>query len=146
MTAKINRSRQESASEHRVSPIAKGEIEVLRYLVKSALGKKKGDDEILKEASFGNINVSFIRHELFKNGKRVSAGTRELRLLKYFILHEGEVISRDKLLHDVWDFDKNPTTRSVDNYVLRLRKIIEDDPAVPKYILTMHRAGYKFIR
>lgn len=114
-------------------------------MVRSTLGKNCGERS-LSEASFGEIRVNFIRHELFKKGRPVPANAREMKLLKYFLLHEGEVVSRDQLLKDVWGFENNPTTRSVDNYVLRLRKIIEDDYTEPKYILTVHRAGYKFHR
>jgi DNA-binding response OmpR family regulator len=67
-------------------------------------------------------------------------------LLKYFLQHEGEVVSRDQLLTDVWGFEKTPSTRSVDNYILSLRKKIEDDAAHPRHILTFRGAGYKFIR
>jgi DNA-binding response OmpR family regulator len=144
MPAKNKKSKLKLSSKAGDDPIAKGEIDVLRYLVRSELGKKKNDRENLTETSFGEINVSFKCHELFKKGKRVPANARELRLLKYFFIHEGEVLSRDQLLRDVWGFDNNPTTRSVDNYVLRLRKIIEDDPAAPQFILTVHGAGYKF--
>jgi DNA-binding response OmpR family regulator len=137
--------RHKSLSKHNPPPIAESEIDVLKLMVKSTLGKKYGERS-LSEASFGNICVNFIRHELFKNGKLVPANAREMRLLKYFLLHEGEVLSRDQLLQDVWGFENNPTTRSIDNYVLRLRKKIEIDYTSPRYILTVHGIGYQFKR
>ena len=129
-----------------VSPIAEGEIDVLKYIVKSTLGKgpekQSGPDEI----SFGNVRVNFVRHELFRNGTPVGANAREFQILRYFLQHEGEVVSRDRLLADVWGFETVPTTRSVDNYILSLRKKIEDDAAHPRYLLTFRNAGYKFLR
>ena len=76
------------------------------------------------------------------NPVRLSA--TEYRILHYFIDHESEVISRDKFLDEVWGYDSYPTTRTVDNYILSLRKKIEDDPANPKHLLTVHKVGYKF--
>jgi len=64
----------------------------------------------------------------------------------YFIDHESEVISRDKFLDEVWGYDSYPTTRTVDNYILSLRKKIEDDPANPKHLVTVHKVGYKFVK
>jgi two-component system, OmpR family, alkaline phosphatase synthesis response regulator PhoP len=126
--------------------IPEGEIDVLKVLVRSTLGRKKGNEAALTEISFGDVRVDFVKQELFRSGRRMTARTREFELLKYFLLHEGKVITRDQLLRDVWGFDHNPTTRSVDNYVLRLRKNIEADHSAPRHLLTLHKAGYKFIR
>lgn len=126
--------------------VAEGEIDLLRFFVKSTLGKKGGSPQILSEASFDDIHVDFVRHSLFRSGKSIPVRARELELLKYFLLHEGQVLTRDQLLRDVWGFDSNPSTRSVDNYVLLLRKKIETDPAEPRHILTLHGCGYKFNR
>ena len=134
------------ASKPTPPAIADSEIDVLRIFVKSTLGKKEGSAQKLSEASFGDIHVDFVSHSLFRNGKSIPVRGRELELLKYFLLHEGDVLSRDQLLQDVWGFDSNPTTRSVDNYVLLLRKKIETDPAHPRHILTLHGSGYKFNR
>ena len=66
--------------------------------------------------------------------------------LKYLIENEGIVVSRDKLLDDVWGYESFPTTRTVDNYILSLRKKIENNPSEPVHILTLHKSGYKFVR
>jgi DNA-binding response OmpR family regulator len=136
--------RPKSLSKQNPPPIPKSEIDVLKLMVKSTLGNKNG--HALSEFSFGNIRVNFIRHELLNNEKRIPATAQELKLLKYFLLHEGEVLSRDQLLRDVWGFENNPTTRSIDNYVLRLRKKIEIDNTSPQYIQTVHSVGYQFKR
>jgi DNA-binding response OmpR family regulator len=81
---------------------------------------------------------------MFKGLNSVKLSSTEYRILHYFIDHEGQVISRDKFLDEVWGYDSYPTTRTVDNYILSLRKKIEDDPANPKHLLTVHKVGYKF--
>ena len=68
---------------------------------------------------------------------------REFRLLCHFIEHRGEVLGRDQLLDAVWDYDEPPLTRTVDMHVAKLRRKIEDDPAHPRYLVTVHRLGYK---
>jgi DNA-binding response OmpR family regulator len=70
---------------------------------------------------------------------------REFEVLKYFWRHQNETISRDKLLEEVWGYDEYPTTRTVDNFILKLRQKIEDDTAHPRHILTVHGIGYKFV-
>jgi two-component system alkaline phosphatase synthesis response regulator PhoP len=70
----------------------------------------------------------------------------EFEVMKYFIQREGEVIDRDTLLDDVWGYENFPSTRTVDNFILSLRKKIEDDHKNPKHILTKHGAGYKFVK
>jgi len=127
-------------------PIAEGEIDVLRFMVRSTLGRDAQKRKTFTEVSFSDVRIDFVRHELFKNGKQLEANAREFQLLKYFLQHEGEVVSRDQLLTDVWGFEKTPNTRSVDNYILSLRKKIEDDAAHPRHILTFRGAGYKFVR
>jgi DNA-binding response OmpR family regulator len=127
-------------------PIAEGEIEVLRFMVQSTLGSDSRKRKTFTEVSFGDLCINFVRHELYKNGRQLEANAREFQLLKYFLQHEGEVVSRDQLLTDVWGFEKTPNTRSVDNYILSLRKKIEDDAAHPRHILTFRGAGYKFVR
>jgi len=65
--------------------------------------------------------------------------------LRYFIDHEGEVLSRHQILDAVWDQNTDVTTRTIDNFVLRLRKLIEPDPASPRYILSVRGTGYRFV-
>lgn len=96
--------------------------------------------------SFGNVNVDFKKFEVTKNGKPLKLSATEFRILHYFVQHEGEVISRNKFLDDVWGYDAYPTTRTVDNFILSLRKKIEDNPAEPKHLITVHKIGYKFIK
>ena len=68
-----------------------------------------------------------------------------MQLLRYFIAHQGDVLPRHQILEDVWDQNADVTTRTIDNFVLRLRKLIEPDPARPRYILSVRGTGYRFI-
>jgi len=99
----------------------------------------------IEESSFGNIYINFKNQEATKNKKPLELSTMEFKVLKYFLQREGEVIERSKLLDDVWGYDNFPSTRIVDNFILSLRKKIEDDPSKPIHLITVHGAGYKFL-
>lgn len=94
---------------------------------------------------FANIRVDFQAFEVFVDQKKHSLTTLEMQLLRYFIEHEGEVLSRNRILSEVWDQSPDVTTRTIDNFVLRLRKILEPDPARPRYILSVRGTGYRFM-
>ena len=94
---------------------------------------------------FGNVRVEFNAFEVYVADKKYSLTTLEMQLLKYFIEHEGEVLSRNKILTEVWDQSADVTTRTIDNFVLRLRKILEPDPSRPKFILSVRGTGYRFL-
>ena len=102
-----------------------------------------GDTE---EVSFEDLKVNFKKQEMYKGNLPLKLSATEFRILHYFITHEGEVISRDKFLDDVWGYEAFPTTRTVDNYILSLRKKIEDDPTNPRHLLTIYKVGYKFVK
>jgi DNA-binding response OmpR family regulator len=93
---------------------------------------------------FGDLSVDFKRQMVKKAGQLVELSAREFRILAYFIDHAGEMLSREQLLNEVWGYDAFPTTRTVDNHILRLRKKIEDEPDSPRYLLTQRGAGYVF--
>jgi len=94
---------------------------------------------------FGEIELNFARHQAFRKGKPLDLSAREFEILKYFIEHRGEPITRDQLLDEVWGYENFPLTRTVDNHIARLRQKIEENPAEPQYVITVHRMGYKFI-
>jgi two-component system OmpR family response regulator len=94
---------------------------------------------------FGNVRVDFGKHELHVGDERFEPTARELELLAYFIDRDGYVLSRAQILEDVWGEAADITTRTVDNFVLRLRKMIEPDPAEPQHILSVRGTGYRFV-
>jgi DNA-binding response OmpR family regulator len=96
--------------------------------------------------SFDDVTIDFRKHEVTKNNKLLKLSSMEFKILKYMLQHEGEVIERNKFLDDVWGYDAFPTTRTIDNFILSLRKKLENDYSDPKHILTIYSEGYKFIK
>lgn len=112
-----------------------------------ALLRRKGElVKEIEECVFGQVQVDFARQETMRKGKPVKLSVREYAVLKFLVQHQGEVVTREMLLNQVWGYDTFPTTRTVDNYILALRKKLEVDSADPKHILTVHTAGYKFLK
>jgi len=95
---------------------------------------------------FGDVEIDFTAMEAKRSSLPVSLTAQEFKLLKFLTDSHGRVISREQLLNEVWGYQNYPTTRTVDNHVLRLRQKLEPDPARPRYFLTVHGAGYKFVQ
>jgi len=112
--------------------------------VEALLRRVSGRDMQVETYRFGDVQVNFKRGEASKGGETLELTLREFRLLRYFIEHRGEVVGRDQLLDAVWDYDHAPLTRTVDMHVAKLRRKVEDTVADPRWIVTVHRAGYKF--
>jgi DNA-binding response OmpR family regulator len=121
-------------------------IRELLARVKALIRRSTYEPGDIVEVAFADLKINFKKQEMLKGIKPVRLSATEYRILHYFIDHESEVISRDKFLDEVWGYDSYPTTRTVDNYILSLRKKIEDDPANPKHLLTVHKVGYKFVK
>lgn len=110
--------------------------------VVSQLTAKHVSREIL---TFGDARIDFTSMEASRSGKPITLTTQEFKLLKYLASFPGRVVSREELLNEVWGYQNYPSTRTVDNHILRLRQKLEPDPTSPRFLLTMHGAGYKFI-
>ena len=110
--------------------------------VASPLAARAVNREIL---TFGDARIDFTSMEATRAGRPVTMTTQEFKLLKYLASSPGRVVSREELLNEVWGYQNYPSTRTVDNHILRLRQKLEPDPAAPRFLLTMHGAGYKFI-
>ena len=95
--------------------------------------------------SFGEVEVDLRKCRVLKSGQVIDISSKEFELLKYFIVHSGETLSRDRLLEDVWGYDNYPTTRTVDTHLVRLRQKLEPNPDQPQYFLTVHGTGYRFV-
>jgi DNA-binding response OmpR family regulator len=94
---------------------------------------------------FGGVRGCLSTMEIHRNGRPVTLTSKEFKLLAYLINNPRRVISRDKLLKEVWGYENYPSTRTVDNHILKLRKKLETDPAQPKHFDTVHCAGYRFL-
>jgi len=95
--------------------------------------------------TFGKVAADFSAMEFSRDGVPVALTANEVKLLKYFIDHAERVVTREELLNDVWGYTHYPTTRTVDNQVMKLRQKLEVDPARPVHFRTMHGIGYKFV-
>ncbi|HMS65815.1 MAG TPA: response regulator transcription factor [Ignavibacteria bacterium] len=96
--------------------------------------------------TFDNVYLDFAKLEAKKGGRKIDLSLKEYEILKYFIKQEDKIVSRNDLLDEVWGYENFPTTRTVDNYILMIRKKIETNPSKPKHLLTYHSAGYKFVK
>ena len=94
---------------------------------------------------FNGRTIDFAAQELRSRDQTVRLTLMEAAVLRYLIRHEGHVVSRKSLLEDVWDLREDTDTRAIDNFIVRLRKYIEDEPAKPRHLLTVRGIGYRFI-
>ena len=95
---------------------------------------------------FSDVTVDFGRFELRRNAEIHALTTREQELLRYFLEHDGAVLSRARLQSDVWKDSADISSRSIDNFVMRLRRMIEQDPSSPRHLLSIRGTGYRFVR
>jgi DNA-binding response OmpR family regulator len=95
--------------------------------------------------SFGDVVVDFLQYDARKGDNPVEMTPKEFGVLRYLATRAGGVVSRYELLEKVWGYGKFPTTRTVDNHLAALRAKLEDNPAEPRYLQTVHRVGYKFV-
>jgi two-component system alkaline phosphatase synthesis response regulator PhoP len=121
-------------------------IKELLARTRAQLRRYSSKPKAIATYTFGDVELDFRRYRALKTGRAVEMSPREFDLLKHLIVHEGEVISRDQLLNEVWGYNEFPLTRTVDNHVAKLRQKLEDEPADPQHIITVHRLGYKFVR
>lgn len=121
-------------------------IKELIARIKAVLRRRNDVAEEFDKFVFGNVTLNFEKLEAKKGSKKIDLSLKEYEILKYFIKQEDKIVSRNDLLDQVWGYENFPTTRTVDNYILMIRKKIETNPAKPKHLLTFHSAGYKFVK
>jgi DNA-binding response OmpR family regulator len=92
----------------------------------------------------GKLSINFSSYQAVSEGQDIMMSHKEFEILKYLWAHRGETVSRENLLENIWGYG-NTTTRTVDNFIVKLRQKIESDPASPKYLITVHGIGYKLI-
>ncbi|MGE5796081.1 MAG: winged helix-turn-helix domain-containing protein, partial [Ignavibacteria bacterium] len=116
--------------------------------IKAILRRNESSSQSQQKNSFisiGRIEVNFSSYNALENGLAVQMSHKEFEILSYLWNNRNSTVSRDDLLNNVWGYDESPTTRTVDNFILKLRQKIEKDPDHPKIILTVHGIGYKLI-
>ena len=135
--------------QYMTKPFALPELlsRVRNLLKRSQRAPQRSDIAVeLAEFQFGEVRVDFRTFEITRGEETSQLTTMELQLLRYFIRHEGEVLSRSRILKDVWDQGADVTTRTIDNFVMRLRKYIEEDPGNPRHLLSVRGTGYRFVK
>jgi len=109
-----------------------------------AVLRRPGPRQKAEVLAFGDVRLHVRARQAFKAGREVKLTRKEFDLLRYLVEHRGEVLTRERLLDEVWGYEQFPTTRTVDTHILRLRHKFETDPERPAHILTAHGQGYKF--
>jgi two-component system alkaline phosphatase synthesis response regulator PhoP len=109
-----------------------------------AVLRRPGPRRRMDVFQFGDVRLHLRARQAFRRGREVRLTRKEFDLLRYLVEHRGEILSRERLLDEVWGYERFPTTRTVDTHVLRLRQKFEHDPERPRHILTVHGQGYRF--
>jgi DNA-binding response OmpR family regulator len=113
--------------------------------VRAVLRRTGGRPQPQDVVRIGDIEVDFKLHQARRGKQRIEFTAREFDLLRYFVQHTGQVVTREQILNEVWGYEEFPTTRTIDNFVAKLRQKIERAPHAPEHILTIHGSGYKFV-
>ncbi|MGA9800147.1 MAG: response regulator transcription factor [Terriglobales bacterium] len=113
--------------------------------VRAAL-RRSSRSTITDVNGFDGISVDFTRMEVTREGQPIGLTAQEFKTLKFMLQNAERVITRDELLNEVWGYQNYPSTRTVDNHILKLRQKLEKDPANPVHFRTVHGVGYKFVR
>jgi len=121
-------------------------IRELLARIKAHLRRERREDRpAVNVYRAAGMEIDFSHYKITRQGKEWTLTFLEVEILKYMIDHRGEVVTRDDLLDKVWGYEKFPTTRTIDNHMLKLRKKIEENPNKPTHILSVYGGGYRFI-
>jgi len=101
--------------------------------------------QITERFSFGDVSIDFTKMEILREGRTIALTAQEFKTLKFMAQNAERVITRDELLNEVWGYHNYPSTRTVDNHILKLRQKLEKDPGNPVHFRTVHGVGYKFV-
>jgi two-component system OmpR family response regulator len=136
------RGYQVGASQYLQKPF---ELDELLAMVHNLLGRSRSQPRASEIYQFGRAKINFDTYEATVGEEEIRLSPLEMNLLRYLIDHEGRVISRNELMERVWRQPYLESTRTVDNFVMRLRKYFEEDPGKPRHFLSVRGAGYRFV-
>ncbi|MEO6774579.1 MAG: response regulator transcription factor, partial [Kofleriaceae bacterium] len=111
--------------------------------VTSVLRRSHGEIQEPVGLAFGALSIDLVGHVATRAGTRIELPSRAFAILKVFAKRPGEVVSRDVLLEEAWGYEDYPNTRTVDNHLVKLRRALEEEPDKPRWLVTVHGAGYK---
>jgi two-component system alkaline phosphatase synthesis response regulator PhoP len=120
-------------------------VRELMARVKAVLRRSSTTAPLQETYRFSDVEVNVRSNEVRRNGELIDLSSKEFALLAYFIAHPVETLSRDRLLDAVWGYYNYPSTRTVDTHIVHLRQKLEPNPEEPRFILTVHGSGYKFV-
>jgi len=120
-------------------------VRELMARVKAVLRRSSSTMPAQEIYRFSDVEVNVRSNEVRRNGELIDLSSKEFALLAYFIAHPVETLSRDRLLDAVWGYENYPSTRTVDTHIVHLRQKLEPNPEEPRFILTVHGSGYKFV-
>ena len=120
-------------------------IRELLARVRAILRRSEGKKKRLSRYQFSDVELDFEAYRAKKGGGALELSPREFELLRYLIERKGETVTRDQLLEDVWGYESYPSTRTVDTHIAKLRAKIGDSGSEPRWIMTIHGVGYKFV-
>ena len=114
--------------------------------IKAVLRRKDGgESELSGKIKIGNIEIDFSTYDVSKKGKPIEMTPKECEILRFLWQHKNQTVSRDALLTNVWGYDESISSRTVDNFIAKLRQKIEKLPSKPRHIITIHGTGYKLL-
>ena len=120
-------------------------IRELMARVKAVLRRASPQTPAPEVYRFSDVEVNVRSNEVLRAGTPIDLSAKEFALLAYFVAHPAETLTRDRLLDAVWGYENYPNTRTVDTHIVHLRQKIEPNPEEPRFILTVHGSGYKFV-
>ncbi len=114
--------------------------------IKAVLRRKDGGvSEAPGKTKIGNIDIDFSTYDVSKKGKPIAMTPKECEILRFLWQHKNQAVSRDALLTNVWGYDESISSRTVDNFIAKLRQKVEQSPSKPRHIITIHGTGYKLL-
>jgi DNA-binding response OmpR family regulator len=119
-------------------------IPELMARIRAVIRRTATGSDIPDEYCFGNIKLDFKKYKAFRSNQEIKLSSKEFAIMEYFIRHEGEAVHRHDLLNEVWGYESIPTTRTIDNFILDLRKKLEENPSKPRHIESVRDIGYRF--
>jgi len=118
----------------------------VKAVLRRMQGTKGNGAQTKEELQFGEVTIDFRTYRARRNGTELTLSAKEFELIRYLASQPDVPVSRDQLLDQVWGYNSYPTTRTVDNFIARLRNKVEQIPDQPRHIITVHGVGYKFVQ